>query len=67
MNTLRALATATVSLLAADLAMARNGHMLNNDTWGHGWTSGYGGILVPILLVIVIAGLVAWIVKGRIK
>jgi hypothetical protein len=69
MNTLRALAAATTSLaslLAADVAMARNGHMMNYDTWGHGWTGGYVGIGMLILLVAV-AGLIAWIVKSRTK
>ena len=46
--------------------MARNGHMMNYDTWGHGWTGGYVGIGMLILLVAV-AGLIAWIVKSRTK
>ena len=30
------------------------------DGYGGGWMGGYGGIWVLILLVIVVAGLVAW-------
>ena len=33
--------------------------------YGVGWMGGYGGIWVPILLVILIAGLVAWVVKQK--
>jgi hypothetical protein len=33
--------------------------------YGAGWMGGYGGIWLPILLVIVVAGLVAWIVKQK--
>ena len=33
--------------------------------YGAGWMGGYGGIWLPILLVIVVAGLVAWIVKNK--
>jgi len=33
--------------------------------YGIGWMGGYGGIWVPILLVILLAGLVAWFVKQK--
>lgn len=34
---------------------------------GGGWMGGYGGIWLPILLVVVIAGVVAWIVSQKKK
>lgn len=34
---------------------------------GPGWMGGYGGIGLPILVVIVVAGLVAWIVSQKRK
>ncbi len=43
----------------------------NGPAWmgayGAGWMGGYGGLWLPILLVIVVAGLVAWVVtqKGK--
>ena len=37
------------------------------DGYGFGWMGGYGGIWLPILLVIAVAGLVAWIVKQKSK
>ena len=33
--------------------------------YGVGWMGGYGGIWVAILLVILVAGLVAWVVKQK--
>ena len=33
--------------------------------WGGGWMGGYGGSWVPILLVIVAVGLVAWFIKQK--
>ena len=33
--------------------------------YGAGWMGGYGGIWLPLLLIIVVAGLVAWIVKNK--
>ena len=33
--------------------------------YGVGWMGGYGGIWVPILLVLLVGGLVAWVVKQK--
>jgi hypothetical protein len=35
--------------------------------YGYGWMGGSGGIWIPTLLVIVIVGLVAWIIKQKKK
>jgi uncharacterized membrane protein len=37
------------------------------DGYGSGWMGGYGGIWVPILIVIAVAGFVAWIVTQKKK
>lgn len=63
MKTLLVMVVGTVALLASGVALAQNGNMMNGGTWGTGWMGGYGGIGMPLLLVIVVAGLVAWIVK----
>ncbi len=35
---------------------------------GYGWMGGgYGGILIQVLVVVVLIGFVAWIVKQKIK
>lgn len=39
--------------------------MMNGDMGGFGWMGGYGGIWVPILVVIVVVGLLAWVVKKK--
>jgi hypothetical protein len=76
MKALLALAFGTVILLATGVSSAQNGNMMSGGGgggWmggdGGGWMSGsgYGGIWVPILLVIVIVGLVGWIVTQKRK
>ena len=63
MKTLPALALGAIALLNTNVTLAQNGNMMNG---GGGWMGGYGGAWTPILLVIVVAGLVAWIVsRGR--
>ena len=58
-------AVGTASLLATGASLAQNGNMMNGGVWGTGWMGGYGGIWIPILLVIVVAGVVAWLVKQK--
>ena len=65
MKTLRAMAVGALSLLAPGVSSAQNGNMMNGGTWGVGWMGGYGGPWGPILLVIVVAGFVAWVVKQK--
>ena len=66
MKTLLSMAVGAVPLLATGVAMAQNGTMMNGGSWGVGWMGGYGGIWMPILLVVVV-GLVAWIVMRKNK
>lgn len=63
MKTSFAIALATVALLGSGHSFAQNTNMMNGGTWGVGWMGGYGGIWMPLLLVIAVAGLVAWILK----
>ena len=65
MKTLLGMAVAAVPLLATDIASAQNGNMMNGGNWGSGWMGGYGGIWMPILLVIAVVGIVVWIVKRK--
>ena len=67
MKHLTGISIAAATLLTSGAALAQNGSMMNGGTWGTGWMGGYGGIWTPILLVIVVAGVVAWIVgrKGK--
>jgi len=61
MKTLLAMVVGTAPLLSAGVALAQSGTMMI----GGDWMSGYGGILVPILLVIAVAGIVMWFVKQK--
>lgn len=67
MKTLLAITLGALSLLTTGTSLAQNGNMMNGGIWSAGWMGGYGGIWMPILLVIVVIGLVAWIVaqKGK--
>ncbi|MDP2240161.1 MAG: hypothetical protein Q8K18_08365 [Burkholderiales bacterium] len=74
MNLKRTLSTAVLIggpiVSASALAQSQGGYGPGNDMgsggmmggYGFGWMGGYGGIWVPIVLVIVVAGLVAWVV-----
>jgi hypothetical protein len=55
----------TMLLLATGVSLAQSGNMMNGGMWGTGWMGGYGGIWVPILLVIVVVGLVVWVVQRK--
>ena len=63
MKTLPAFAVSTMSLASTSVAMAQSGNMMNGGMWSSGLMGGYGGMWTPILLVIVVIGVVAWIVK----
>lgn len=64
MKTLLALAVGAVALLTTGVTLAQTGNMMNGGSWGGDWMGGYGGAWTPILLVIVVIALVAWIL-GR--
>jgi hypothetical protein len=66
MKNLRDMTVGAVSVLASGVASAQYGNMMGGGTWGSGWI-GYGVPWVPILLVIVVAGLVGWAIgrKGK--
>ena len=54
-------------LLISAVSVAQNGSMMNGGMWNGGWMGGYGGMWVPILLVIVVIAVVAWMLgrKGK--
>ncbi len=65
MNVLRTSLAGLVNLLTTSVASAQGGHMTNGGMGGFGWMGGYGGIWLPILVVVVVAGVVAWVVKQK--
>lgn len=70
MKNLFAVVFGIVPLLVSSAAFAQSGSMMSGSMgggWmGGGWMGGYGGYVLPILLVVVV-GLVAWIVMQRRK
>jgi uncharacterized membrane protein len=65
MKNLRAVALGMVPVLTPGVSFAQSGHMMNGGAWGSSWMGGYGGIWMPILMVIVVVALVVWIVKQK--
>lgn len=63
MKTLLALAVGALALLSTGVTLAQNANMMGGGNWGAGWMGGYGGVWMPVLLVVVVVGLVAWILK----
>jgi hypothetical protein len=63
MKTLLASIVVAVSLFAVGISSAQSQNMMNGAGGGFGWMGGYGGIGGTLLLVIVVAGFVAWFVK----
>ena len=53
--------------LASSASLAQNSNMMNQGMWNAGWMGGYGGMWVPILLIIVVVAVVAWMFgrKGK--
>ena len=60
MKTLNALTVGMVSLVTTGAALAQNSNMMNGGAWSGDWMGGYGGLWLPMVLVAVLVGLVAW-------
>ncbi len=58
---------AGTTIAASALGDTQEGGFGMMGGYGTGWMGGYGGIWVPILLVAVVAGLVAWIFAQKKK
>ena len=67
MNIFLAVVSSMATLLVSSVAVAQSGNMMNGGMWNAGWMGGYGGMWVPILLVIVVVAVVAWMLdrKGK--
>lgn len=66
MKIIKAMSAGTVSLLVSSAALAQSGNMMDGGG-GYGWMGGYGGMWVPILVVILVAAVVAWAVAKKDK
>lgn len=65
MNKLHSLAFGAAPLLASAAASAQSGHMMNGGFWDGGWMGGYGGIWMPVLLVIAVVAIVVLVINRK--
>ncbi|HSD42055.1 MAG TPA: hypothetical protein VLD36_09330 [Burkholderiales bacterium] len=65
MKTLLTMVVGTLALFATGVSLAQSGRMMDGGSWGVGWMGGFGGVWVPIVLVIVAVGLVLWVVQRK--
>lgn len=67
MKTLRNLSVGSIPLFASGVALAQSGSMMSGDgsMWGFAGMGGYGGIWLPILVVVAVAAVVALVVQRR--
>ena len=65
MKTLSVAPVALLPLLSSGAALAQTGHMMNGGFWDGGWMVGYGGIWMPILLVVAVVAIVVLIIKRK--
>jgi hypothetical protein len=64
-KTFLAMVVGMVPLFATGVSLAQSGRMMDGNSWGVGWMDGYGGISLPIYLVLVAVGLVVWVVQRK--
>ena len=67
MKTPVSLIAGAVPVFAAGASLAQSGNMMGGDGGGMGWMGGFGGLWLPILLLVVVVGVVAWVVGQRSK
>lgn len=65
MKKVRFLTVGAVLPLISDVALAQAGSMMSGDHSGFGWMGGYGGIWMPVLLIVVVVALVVLTLKSR--
>jgi hypothetical protein len=67
MKILSKLAASAASLLAAGIAAAQDGHMMDGGFLAMGWMGGYGVLWIATPLVLAVVGLVAWAERQKHK
>lgn len=67
MNKLLAMAVGALSLLAAGVALAQTGNMMDGGGRSMGWMGGYGGIWGAVLLGAVVVAVVVLLMKRKEK
>ena len=65
MKTLFAAAGAALAGWLPAVATAQSGPMMTGGMGGGGWMWGYGGMWMPVILLVVVVALVVWVVKRK--
>ena len=69
MKNLRLWTVGTAPLLTSGVALAQTGTMMGGDHSGSGfgWMGGYGGVWMPVLLIVVVIALVVLVMQRKDK
>ena len=67
MKTLLAMIVGAIALLTGCLAAAQTGGMMGGGNSGFGWMGGYGGVWMPVLLIVVVVALVVLVIRLKDK
>lgn len=67
MKTLYAMIVGAIVLLTGGLAAAQTGTMMGGDHSGVGWMGGYGGVWMPVLLIVVVVAIVILVIQRKDK
>lgn len=63
MKKLRLVTVGAVPLLTSGVALAQTVDMMGGDHSGFGWMGGYGGVWMPVLLIVVVVALVVLVIQ----
>ncbi|WP_394755442.1 hypothetical protein [Rhodoferax sp.] len=67
MKTLLSMAVGAVPLLSSGGVLAQTGTMMGGGNSGFGWMGGYGGVWMPVLLIVVVVALVVLVIQRKDK
>lgn len=67
MKALHSLTLGCAPLLSSGVTMAQTGTMMGGGNSGFGWMGGYGGVWMPVLLIVVVVALVVLVIQRRDK
>ena len=67
MKNLSLLIIGAASLLTSGVALAQTGTMMGGENSGFGWMGGYGGVWMPVLVIVVVVALVVLVIQRRDK
>lgn len=65
MKNLLVIALGSAPMLTPGVSFAQSDNMMSGGAWGNSWMGGYGGIWMPILMIVVVVALVVWIAKQK--